>query len=55
MSSPTPSLDTVSLGERIGRKPSRTYTQNFKNTAESKAIHVLLIYIYHESYFYAIV
>lgn len=50
MSLRTPSLATVSLGERIERKPSRTYTQNFKDTADSEAIHLLLTYIYHGSY-----
>lgn len=39
----TPSLDTVSLGERIVKKPSREYTQNNKkkNTAVSLFINVL--------------
>lgn len=43
MSSQTPSLDTVSLGERIEKKPSRMYTQNFKNTAVSESSKVIYL------------
>lgn len=47
MSLQTLSLDTVSPGERIERKPSRTYTWKLKDTDDSQAIHLLLTYIYH--------